>query len=123
MPTNDERGDFARRLRELAKTSSPFLRDELIDQLKSCVFGDDYYHSSSATLLKLADLVDQGSMGDSNSLRCPMCGGEVTVFCDDYDWYRCLCEECFSEFCFDPGEYVNYARVLSDWKEEAVDAD
>lgn len=54
MPTDDERREVARRLREGMENRD----DGFIDVVESAVFGDDLYHSSESTLERLADLID-----------------------------------------------------------------
>lgn len=54
MPTDEERREVARRLREGMETRD----DGFIDVVESAVFGDDLYHSSESTLERLADLID-----------------------------------------------------------------
>ena len=54
MPTDDERREVARRLREGMENRD----DGFIDVVESAVFGDDLYHSSESTLARLADLID-----------------------------------------------------------------
>ena len=54
MPTDEERREVARRLREGMDNRD----DGFIDVIESAVFGDDLYHSSESTLERLADLIE-----------------------------------------------------------------
>lgn len=66
-------------------------------------------------------------LGNYKSLRCPKCGGEVTIVYDDYDWWGCTCDGCGYEFAFNPGKYIAYGAVQLDWvkqyAEEVANAD
>lgn len=65
MPTNDERREVARRLREGMENPD----DGFLDVVESAVFGDDLYHSSESTLERLADLIESVDGGKPAAWR------------------------------------------------------
>lgn len=117
MITNDERREIARNLRQ-NMVSQPCFASCGNDTARAVIrSGGAVFKACS-----LADLIEPESLGDHESVKCPKCGGRVTVICDTRDWWTCFCDECGSEFSFDPGKYIAYDAVVKDWENDR-DAD
>lgn len=113
MPTNEERREAARNVRnagDLYAYAWQVIRDNILKMPK------DY--DLPKVRESLARLIDPEKLGNLNSVKCPNCGSHATAEAEEHDWWCFTCDECGLEFGFDPWKYIPYSVIGEDWAKE-----